>query len=73
MGAWPEAIELALLITDNRKFGLLKLSLLTQGMWDRVSLSLIERFLSVFRLRLLSGRLTMKEGRKDKSRMLQMN
>ena len=62
MGAWPESIELMILITDNKKFGLMKLSLLTQGMWYRVGLSFIERFLSVFRLRLLPGRLTMKEG-----------
>ena len=62
MGAWPESIELVILITDNKKFGLMKLSLLTQGMWYRVGLSFIERFLSVFRLRLLPGRLTMKEG-----------
>ena len=62
MGAWPKAIELVILITDNKKFGLMKLSLLTQGMWYRVGLSFIERFLSVFRLRLLPGRLTMKEG-----------
>ena len=62
MGAWPESIELMILITDNKKFGLMKLSLLTQGMWYRVGLSFIERFLSVFRLRLLPGRLTIKEG-----------
>ena len=67
MGAWPEAIELALLITDNRKFELLKVCLLTQGMRYRVILSIIERFLSVFRVGFLPGRLTKKEHRHDKS------